>query len=208
MSSANTASSIWNNSLRSPQLSDLSSASREWPGNGAYGSLTPSNPKSYSMGTCFICRAGTSTNFESSPPTCDACESGKFSSQDRSTSCTTCEEGKISGTGAKYCGFCPAGKYALSEEASLCIECPVGTFQPNPGRTSCQICSSGKYSDDIGAATPCSDCPAGKYIADEATAAASHDSVDDCLSCEAGKVRVCELGSDDLLSSLSFYRRF
>ena len=48
-------------------------------------------------------------------------------------------------------------------------------------------CPAGKFYSYDSSSTGCDTCPAGSYLSDLATAAARHDSVDDCTACAAGR---------------------
>ena len=81
-----------------------------------------------------------------------------------------CDPGFYMDTGLQ-CKNCSAGKASSA----------IGAV----GESSCDTCSSGKYSS--AAASACKLCPGGTYNSDQATSAENHDSVDDCADCATGK---------------------
>ena len=132
-------------------------------------SITPSDPKSYTKGTC------------------TACDTGKYGILG---SCLACEAGKYSTSGAASCFECDAGKYR-SSDTSPCLECDAGKYSPSPVATSprnCFDCNAGRYSSSPGA-NLCQACKAGKY---SKSIKATSDDV--CIDCSLGESTLGESG--------------
>ena len=62
----------------------------------------------------------------------------------------------------------------MSLATTTCTVCGLGKVAPDEGMTTCRYCQLGKYNDD------------GNY--DEGTDVTLHDGLDDCTSCDAGKL--------------------
>jgi len=60
----------------------------------------------------------------------------------------------------KPCGEVPAGYFTAGSGNPVKHNCPIGTYQDEPGQTSCKPCKAGYYS--LGASA-CTACPVGKW---------------------------------------------
>ena len=124
--------------------------------------------------SCALCPVGR-YNIKTGQGACDACASGKFSAQDRS-SCGDCDAGTFV-YNDESCETCPAGTYSPQALADACLDCSAGFHTgARSGATTCTACNGGTFSE--GLAVNCTTCGAGTY---------SGSSSASCTDCDAGK---------------------
>ena len=133
-----------------------------WSTNGSE-SCTPCQPGTSSVATaatsastCLPCQSGFYSM--SGWSSCLACTAGSFSAYNGSSTCTSCLLGTYSNAGASQCKTCILGMYIpyIGVDISDCIPCSAGTFQSQSGRTTCNNCVAGSYSDS--GSTTCTLC--------------------------------------------------
>lgn len=83
-----------------------------------------------------------------------------------------CGSGEEDCTPIYGCARCPSGKYTGNK---LCNDCDGGTYAPDTGSASCQVCPAGQYSASGSAS--CSICAPGTYSGSKSAS---------CLACAAG----------------------
>ncbi|XP_004589499.2 signal peptide, CUB and EGF-like domain-containing protein 1 isoform X3 [Ochotona princeps] len=96
-------------------------------------------------GKCVACRPGSYFSGESSQ--CVPCAAGTYQNLEGQLSCTPCPSsdglGLAGARNVSECGGqCPPGFFS-TDGFKPCQACPVGTYQPEPGRTSCFPCGGG-----------------------------------------------------------------
>lgn len=114
----------------------------------------------------------------------------------RENVCTICAQGRylidFLPTSETYpkCIDCNGGRYNSQEGKTsvfFCKSCKtIGTYSIN-GSSTCTNCPGGYYSD-IQNSPACINCNNGQYNADRGDNVEKHDSIEDCETCEAGKV--------------------
>jgi hypothetical protein len=120
---------------------------------------------------CKTCDEGTYTPANAQWNLCKKCEKGKFQSSKGQSSCTACVKGKYMATDGVNieCTLCERGKFVDTTEANTCLGCHEDQYQPDTGKTKCETCASGKYSEGPSSLTDsgpssCSECVPGKYM--------------------------------------------
>jgi hypothetical protein len=122
-------------------------------------------------GACKTCSAGSITGRTGTgAPTCTACAAGKYSTASNVASCTTCAAGKYASSGSSSCTNCVPGKYSGQTGQAGCTICPIANYQDQTGKTSCKECPAGRWA----------------YVSSNRPPA-SHDSLNDCQLCWAGR---------------------
>ena len=135
---------------------------------------------------CSACPRGFSTRSKEAAIKCTKCESGRYTTLQRSGQCSPCPTGKFQPKhGSTTCKRCPDGYFGTNEGGKKCtmarpglrapplesgavqeIDCVPGTFSAG-GSTKCLHCPKGWFQSDYGKAS-CEKCPAGKTtIGDE-----------------------------------------
>jgi len=89
-----------------------------------------------------------------------------------------CSQGEVSPTGTEPCTACVPGTFQDQPGQTTCLDCAVGTFVPGPGSSVCIACPAGTFQDQPGQAT-CLDCQPGTFV--DVTGAAA------CAACPAGR---------------------
>ncbi|XP_053142603.1 signal peptide, CUB and EGF-like domain-containing protein 2 isoform X5 [Hemicordylus capensis] len=111
---------------------------------------------------CAICTVG--TYYDGDQEACILCPNGTFQDTDGQITCEPCPIPMTSGNqktaGARNIsecgGQCSPGEYS-SDGFKPCIPCPFGTYQSEPGRTSCFTCG-GSLMTKLSSATAFQDC--------------------------------------------------
>jgi hypothetical protein len=123
---------------------------------------------------------------------CKDCPRGRYQAAPAGSRCHSCPAGRATElTGAttrSMCvqglsrKFCSPGQFN-DETLGQCMACPIGKYQNSHGRSHCDLCSVGRYSQRTGIveAHECFVCPGGKYAPIEGLAT--------CMSCPAGRHR-------------------
>jgi hypothetical protein len=73
-----------------------------------------------------------------------------------------CPAGSFSLGNAVTCTLCPVGTYQSEPGKSSCLDCPTGNFCPSQGMNFPTLCSPG-YFQNVISATECLPCPAGRF---------------------------------------------
>ncbi|XP_051016070.1 signal peptide, CUB and EGF-like domain-containing protein 1 isoform X3 [Acomys russatus] len=106
-------------------------------------------------GKCVPCASG--TYFSGEPGQCVPCVSGTYQDMEGQLSCTPCPSSEGLGlAGARNvseCGGQCSPGYFSADGFKPCQACPVGTYQPEPGRTSCFPCGGGLLTKHTGTAS-------------------------------------------------------
>ncbi|KAK2489100.1 hypothetical protein MC885_017056 [Smutsia gigantea] len=104
-------------------------------------------------GQCVACRPG--TYFSGEPSQCVPCMPGTYQDRDGQLSCTPCPSSDGLGpAGAHNVSECQCSPGSFSADGFRpCQACPMGTFQPEPGRTSCFPCGGGLLTKHEGMAS-------------------------------------------------------
>ncbi len=131
---------------------------------------------------CDACPLAVSGISNFNTTTCN-CEPGYFpvteirNGQSVIIGCQPCPAGSYCPDGINTY-LCPPGKYSNVTGSVACLNCAAGSYQDQPGQTSCIACEAGTFSNITGA-TSCTPCPAGTY--NDLTGQT------ECQSCPAGK---------------------
>lgn len=130
----------------------------------------------YSDAACISCPVGRySNNTDPHALECSLCPAGNYNIQLGSSTCIACQSGKFSSTDRSYCGDCSAGEYAFNDTS--CEPCEFGRYAPSPQQDKCLVCPSGFHTNNRSSATTCTSCSAGYYSAGLTT---------QCESCPKG----------------------
>ncbi len=132
-----------------------------------------------------------------------ACPAGRFGDlggkRNKSSACPntwkTCHPGQYvtkNGTSTRDqgCETCGLGQYSSLRNVGNCTVCPSGQYTVAGGsreRSICSTCPEGKYLEDPTGVDKCKNCPEGRYNDDLATSHEEHDSLEDCIKCDAGR---------------------
>ncbi|XP_070546934.1 signal peptide, CUB and EGF-like domain-containing protein 1 isoform X3 [Ptychodera flava] len=112
----------------------------------------------YGEDKCVACSVGTSYDIDGN--TCVPCPAGTYQSKEGQLSCNKCPEGSNGIVGARNiseCGSqCSPGENSI-DSFKPCTPCILGTYQPEPGRTSCFPCGAGLTTNAVGS-TNFADC--------------------------------------------------
>ncbi|XP_038621090.1 signal peptide, CUB and EGF-like domain-containing protein 2 isoform X3 [Tachyglossus aculeatus] len=107
---------------------------------------------------CVSCAVG--TYYDGEQEQCILCPNGTYQDEEGQITCEPCPHSENTGTqktaGARNVsecgGQCPPGEYS-SDGFSPCQACPLGTYQPEPGRTSCLLCGGDLLTKYLGASS-------------------------------------------------------
>ncbi|XP_069596199.1 signal peptide, CUB and EGF-like domain-containing protein 2 isoform X2 [Ranitomeya imitator] len=95
---------------------------------------------------CASCRAG--TYYDEDKEQCILCPHGTYQREDGQIACEICPDHRdhpkhAGARDVSECGgLCSPGEFS-SDGFRPCVPCPLGTYQPEPGRTSCVSCGGG-----------------------------------------------------------------
>jgi hypothetical protein len=103
--------------------------------------------------------------------TCKECETAKFNDETGASSCKMCESGTYNDqTGQAICKTdCSFGS-VIPPNKTMCYNCPAGQFQDVNFQSTCKVCISGQYNDQIGQSFCRDDCGNGLSIRSDKTA--------------------------------------
>ena len=158
---------------------------------------------------CTLCSAGTYYKVNTATTgACTACPKGYYMpSANLDKACVRCTRGySTSSTGSKSassCYICPAG---TAEYTGTCSRCGMGSYQDEPGQTTCKDCEDGYYNDGSTDGTYCFECP--KLAADVTSVGnSSYDYPAPSMSYEEGLMRSgldsCYYGANAPIQSTS-----
>eukprot|EP01052_Picozoa_sp_SAG31_P005744 SAG31_NODE_257_length_18942_cov_6.099135_14_plen_1402_part_00 len=142
------------------------------------------------MTMCISCLLGriVQNNGSVSEDNCTSCLPGRYSTN--GVECSDCEAGKHSdpNPGGVQCVLCENGRYAGVQHvpAASCVACELGRFAnetqvitgTRQGRTDCDDCASGQYTDTVETHLNCLLCPAGRELP-----STGGGDINDCTSC-------------------------
>jgi hypothetical protein len=179
--------------------------------------VQPSKPTIKSSSYSWVCAKGSSgssaTHFRSlydnswywstgSPPICQPCSAGGYSSIQAASACSLCPLGTFGRNGSAFtsqilaCQECDAGQYASQLGTLLCLDCPVGTWSL-AGSSACSPCPDGFYSNIRGAnsSSLCVVCPQGSY--------GGGGTISTCVPCPSGSFGIENLLLPPISSSIA-----
>lgn len=138
--------------------------------------------KGNSSSTCLNCLAGKFNSLHGLSY-CLQCVVGKYLTSNGNTFCTSCNVGTYSLYSFTICQTCFHGKYVwldFVDNEVECLDCEKGFFSTGTGFTTCNFCSPGTFSIEMGAVNSgvCLACNTGEY---------SVYGYSSCSTCNPGK---------------------